>query len=101
MTRLALPWAVLLGLLLVEVAGTLLGMGWVAWAIAPMMILVALTSFMQIGQASSLSRIFVMAGLFWLTVLIGLGSLDFLVRRDVPAPVPATTERLADPEPTR
>jgi len=41
---------------------------------------------MQIGSDTPLSRIFCIAGLFWLAILVGLGSVDFLARRDVPTP---------------
>ena len=40
-------------------------------------------TFMQLGQSAGLPRIFAMAGLFWLVVLLGMGSLDPLTRYDM------------------
>jgi hypothetical protein len=87
MIRLALAWAGLLLLLGIEVAATLLHAGWVAWAAAPVMVMLVSGVFMQVLQASPLARIFGLAGLFWMAVLLGLGSVDFLARQDYPVPL--------------
>ena len=80
-------WLGLLSVLGLEVGAALLHAGWLAWGLAPVMIALVAFRFMHVGRASALSRIFAVAGLFWLAVLLGLGSIDFVVRRDVPAPV--------------
>ena len=80
-------WAALLLLLGVEVAAVLLHRPALAWAAAPVMALLVAARFLQVARASPLSRIFAAAGVFWLMVLLGLGSLDFVVRQDTRAPV--------------
>ena len=50
--------------------------------------LVALT-YMRLGRMRGLPAIFALAGVFWLLVMMGLGSLDPLTRHDIG--VPATT----------
>lgn len=87
MTRIGLAWVLLVVLLGLQVAAALAGAGWLAGALAPPMIGVVAFLFMDLGRASSLSRIFALAGLFWLAILVGLTSVDFLARRDYPAPV--------------
>ena len=82
-----IPWILLLLLLGLEVGATLLHAGWLALGVAPVMVGVVAFRFMHVGRQSTLSRIFALAGLFWLAVLLGLGSIDFVVRRDVAAPV--------------
>ena len=80
-------WLGLLGLLGAEVLATLLHAGWLAYALAPLMIALVAFRFMHIGRQSALTRIFALAGLFWLCVLLGMGSIDYLVRRDIAAPL--------------
>ena len=87
MSRLALAWVLLLVLLGLQVAAALAHAGWIAGLLAPVMIGLVAFLFMALGRASALSRIFALAGLFWLVVLVGLTSVDFLARRDYPAPV--------------
>ena len=87
MTRLALAWVLLLALLGAQVAAALAHAGWVAGLLAPVMIGLVAFLFMDLGRASPLSRIFALAGLFWLVILVGLTSVDFLARHDYPAPV--------------
>ena len=82
-----ITWLLLLLLLGVEVVATLLHAGWVGYAAAPVMIALVAFRYMHIGRQSALTRIFALAGLFWLAVLLGLGSVDYLVRRDTAAPV--------------
>jgi cytochrome c oxidase subunit IV len=40
------------------------------------------TLFMQIGRGVAIVRLFAAAGLLWLSILLGLGSLDPLTRID-------------------
>jgi cytochrome c oxidase subunit IV len=40
------------------------------------------TCFMQVGRGPTIVRLFAVAGLLWLTVLLGLGSLDPMTRTD-------------------
>jgi hypothetical protein len=59
--------------------------------------LVALT-FMRLGSSRGLPRVFAAAGLFWVLVMMGLGSLDSFTRRDVSfgqpgGSLPATGEK--------
>jgi len=42
------------------------------------------TLFMQVGKGPTVIRLFAVAGLLWLTILLGLGSLDPLTRTDYP-----------------
>ena len=81
-----LTWLALLLLLLVEIAGALLHAGWIAALAAPVMIALVALAYMRIRAETPLSRIFAAAGLFWLVFMLGLGSLDFAVRRTEPAP---------------
>ena len=87
MTRLLLAWVLLLALMGAQVAAALAHAGWVAGLLAPVMIGLVAFLFMDLGRASALSRIFALAGLFWLVVLVGLTSVDFLARHDYPAPM--------------
>lgn len=87
MTRLAFAWAVLLALLVLQVVAALAHVGWTAGLLAPLMIGIVAFLFMDVGRASALSRIFAMAGLFWLVILVGLTSVDFLARHDYPTPM--------------
>lgn len=84
---LALLWAALVLLLILEVVSALLHAGWVAFGLAPIMVLLVAGGFMSVLQGSQLRRIFAAAGLFWLLVLVGLGGVDFFARHDYPAPV--------------
>lgn len=86
MIRVLLPWLALMTLLAFEIGAALLHMGSAAVVAAPVMIAIVAGMFMQIGRETPLSRIFAVAGLFWLAILIGLGSVDFIARKDVPTP---------------
>lgn len=79
-------WIALLALLAVEVALTWLRVGWAAGFIVPVMLGIVAVVFMRVLRESQLSRVFALAGLFWLAVLIGLGGVDFLTRHDYPTP---------------
>ncbi len=86
MIRVVLSWLILMVLLACEIATALLHVGTAAAYVAPVMIAIIAVMFMRIGHETPLSRIFAIAGLFWLAILIGLGSLDFLARKDVATP---------------
>ncbi len=90
-----LAWLVLMLLLGLEVAAALLHIGWLAAVLAPAMVVIVVTAFMKIRTETPLSRVFAAAGLFWLAVMLGMGSIDFAVRRNVP--VPRTTSSAAWP----
>jgi hypothetical protein len=86
-----LPWLLLVLLVGGEAAVTLLLPGrftpmLVLLGAAAMLIVVGL-AFMRLRRAPSLGQGFVIAALFWIAVLLGLGSMDPLTRVDVPVPV--------------
>ena len=85
MTGMAWTWLALLAALAVEVTGALTHRGWIAWFVAPVMALLIAANFMQLRRASALSRIFAIAGLFWVVVMFGLGGADYFSRQDFPA----------------
>lgn len=88
MKGLAATWVALLLLIGIQcAAAALLHRPGIAWAAASLMALLVTLRFMRVARASPLSRIFAAAGVFWLLVLLGLGSVDFIARRDTPAPV--------------
>lgn len=89
--RVAIGWLVLLGLLLAE-----LGVTWLApGRVGPLLVLalgaamVGLVGFvfMRLREGGGLAQAFVIAALFWLTVLLGLGTMDPLTRTDYPVPI--------------
>jgi cytochrome c oxidase subunit 4 len=84
---LILIWAALVLLLILEVVSALLHAGWVAYGLAPIMVLLVAGGFMHVLRGSQLTRIFAAAGVFWLLILVGLGGIDFFARRDYPAPL--------------
>lgn len=85
---LALAWVGLLVLFVVELAAALLKFGVIAPAVGVAMVAVVALFFMRLRDAPALSRIFVVAGVFWLLVLLGLSSVDMFTRSDYPAPMP-------------
>ncbi len=88
MTRLALAlsYAALLVLLAGEVGLAMLPMvPWLRVILlipAAAMTAIVAAAFMEIGQAPVIARGFAAAGLVWLVVLLGLGSMDRLTRTD-------------------
>jgi caa(3)-type oxidase subunit IV len=84
---LVLIWAALVLLLILEVVSALLHAGWVAFGLAPIMVLLVAAGFMHVLKGSQLTRIFATTGLFWLLILLGLGGIDFFARHDYPAPL--------------
>ncbi len=67
-------------------AGPFIGLGMAA--------LVALT-FMRLGKGRGLVPVFAVAGMFWLCVLLGLGTLDPFTRHDIPAGTLTGSDSLA------
>ena len=55
----------------------------------PAVIMVAAVGimFMQVRKGPTIVRLFVVAGLVWLSILLGLGSLDPMTRTDVYTPI--------------
>lgn len=49
---------------------------------AALMVCVVGSVFMEARQGSVIVRLFIVAGLLWLAILLGLGSLDALTRKD-------------------
>jgi cytochrome c oxidase subunit IV len=83
---LLIAWVLLLILLGVEFGVAFLPLGpWLRTLILlPALAMAAIvgTAFMEVGRAPVVARGFVAAGLFWLLVLLGLGSMDPLTRTD-------------------
>ncbi len=48
------------------------------------MALVVCLTFMRLGSSRGLVPVFALAGVFWLCVMLGLGSLDSFTRHDIP-----------------
>ncbi len=90
---LVLIWAALVLLLILEVVSALLHAGWVAFGLAPIMVLLVAGGFMHVLKGSQLTRIFAATGVFWLLILVGLGGIDFFARHDYPAPVLSREQR--------
>ncbi|MBN9563374.1 MAG: hypothetical protein J0H14_22010 [Alphaproteobacteria bacterium] len=82
--RLLIAWVLLLVLLGVEFGVAMLSFApWLRVLILlPAMAMAAIVGivFMEIGRAPVVARGFATAGLFWLLVLLGLGSMDPLTR---------------------
>ncbi len=76
--------------LAVGVAAELLGawMGWpgVATGIGLCLAIVVALTFMRLGSSGGLVPVFAVAGVFWLCILLGLGSMDTLTRHNVSVP---------------
>ena len=83
--RTALIWGVLLVMLAAEVGLSFVtgAGGFVPLLGLSMAVLVALT-FMRLGGSGRLAHVFALTGVFWLCVMLGLGSLDSFTRHDVP-----------------
>ncbi len=84
--RLLLAWVLLMILLAVEFGASFLPLGRSArpLVLVPAVLMVGAvgTLFMQIGRGPTIVRLFAVAGLLWLSVLLGLGSLDPMTRTD-------------------
>jgi cytochrome c oxidase subunit 4 len=77
-------WLVLALLLVVELLATLMHSVMPPLPIGIIMACVVAVCFMNLRRSSPLSRIFAVAGVFWLLVLLGLGTMDPLTRTDYP-----------------
>ncbi|MBB2203856.1 hypothetical protein [Gluconacetobacter takamatsuzukensis] len=95
MGRIAICWGMLVLLLAAELAATWAGYGIAVCVAAVLMVLVIVLGFMQILRGPKLAVIFALGGLFWLTILLALGSLDSFTRTTVPVPGPALPDRAA------
>lgn len=80
MTRVVVCWGVLLALFMGELAIATTGFGPGICATAVLMGLVIVFGFMRITQAPPLAAIFALGSLFWLAILLSLGSLDSFTR---------------------
>jgi cytochrome c oxidase subunit 4 len=82
--RLAWTWVVLLVLLAGEFGASFLPLSpplrLLLLVPAALMVAAVATMFMQIGRGPVLVRVFAAAGLLWLSILLGLGSVDPLTR---------------------
>jgi cytochrome c oxidase subunit 4 len=79
-----LVWLFLLILFGLELGLTRLGYGMIVPLVGAGMAATIAFGFMRLGSAPPLSRFFAGGAVFWLLVLLGLGSLDFVTRVDVP-----------------
>jgi hypothetical protein len=84
--RLWLTLALLLVLLAMEFGASFLPMD---RALRPLVLIPAVlmvgtvgTMFMEVGRGPGIVRLFAVAALLWLTILLGLGSLDPMTRTD-------------------
>ena len=63
------------------------GLGGLLLLPAGIMVLLVGLYFMRVRESGGLARFFALAAIFWLLVLLGLGSIDPMTRRDYPVPV--------------
>ncbi|MGB7043905.1 MAG: hypothetical protein WBD65_03010 [Methylocella sp.] len=82
--RLWLALLLLLVLLAIEFGVSFLPLDWAARPLvlipAVLMVGVVGTVFMEVGRGPEIIRLFAIASLLWLSILLGLGSLDPLTR---------------------
>src|SRR6185437_5288438 len=84
--RLLIAWVILLALLGIEFGASFLPLA--PWPrvliLLPALAMAAIVGvvFMEVGRGPVVARGFAVAGLFWLLVLLGLGSMDPLTRTD-------------------
>jgi cytochrome c oxidase subunit 4 len=82
--RVVLAWVALLVLLSATVAGAYVPLGSLnlalALTIAAVKAAIVLIVFMELTRGPALARIFAGAGAFWLMILFGLASADYLTR---------------------
>lgn len=82
MIQVAIAWVVLLVLFGTELGMAESGIGPYTPLVALAMVAVVVVFFMRLPKGSPLMKIFALAGVFWLCLLLGLGSVDFLTRHD-------------------
>lgn len=85
---LVLAWGLLLVLLTAEFGASLLPLARSARPLilipAVLMAAIVATVFMEVARGPAIVRLFAVAGLLWLSILLGLGSLDPLTRTGYP-----------------
>jgi hypothetical protein len=88
--RIALTWLLLLGLGALEFAASFLPLPATLRPLlmipAVLMVIGVAIGFMEVGSGPTIVRGFAVAALFWLFVLLGLGSADSLTRTDYLVP---------------
>lgn len=81
----------LLVLFALELAGAFTGWGHIfgGLLLVPAGIMVVLVGvfFMRVGESGGLAKFFALAAIFWLLILLGLGSIDPMTRTDYPVTV--------------
>ncbi len=86
--RLLLSWTLLMILAALEFGASFLPLGRSErpLVLVPAVLMVAGVAilFMQVGRGPTIVRLFAVAALLWLTILLGLGSLDPMTRTDFP-----------------
>jgi cytochrome c oxidase subunit IV len=86
--RLLLAWVLLMVLLAIEFGVSFLPLDRSArpLVLIPAMLMVGVvgTTFMEVGRGPEIVRLFAIAALLWLSILLGLGSLDPMTRIDYP-----------------
>jgi cytochrome c oxidase subunit IV len=84
--RLLLAWVLLMVLLAIEFGASFLPLDRSARPLvlipAVLMVGVVGTIFMEVGRGPEIVRLFAVAALLWLSMLLGLGSLDPMTRID-------------------
>ena len=84
--NLLLTWVLLLVLLAAEFGASFLPLERIERPLilipVGLMVMTVGTMFMQVGRGPLIVRLFVVAGLVWLGILLGLGSLDPMTRAD-------------------
>ncbi len=82
--HLLLAWGLLMALLAIEFGASFLALDRAARPLilipAALMIAVVSVGFMEVGRGPEAIRLFFAAGLLWLCILLGLGSLDPMTR---------------------
>lgn len=90
--RLARAWGALVVLGAAELAASYLplprGLRPLLMIPAALMVLVVAVRFMEVRRGPAIVRAFAVAAMFWLIVLLGLGSVDPLTRTDFPVDQP-------------
>lgn len=87
----AAVWLVLAVLFGLELGGAFTGFGHMFGGLllmpAGLMVLLVGLFFMRVRESGGLAKFFAIAALFWLLVLLGLGSIDPMTRTDYPVSV--------------